>query len=65
MMKEARANIGKSALLQTPEFQAPVLICDAKQAYGCLRYLVAPVDAKDRELGSAWVDAARVKLDKR
>ena len=37
----------------------PVRVVDVKQAYGCTRYLVAPVAGE----GEAWVDAERVELE--
>lgn len=38
--------------------RVPIIILDAKTAYGCIRYLVRPVDGQ----GTAWVDSGRVEL---
>src|SRR3990167_2880571 len=59
--------IGRAALLRTENgLLVPVMITDAKQAWGHLRYRVAPVDHGQTDidrLGQTWVDATRVQLD--
>jgi hypothetical protein len=54
------AYVGQTARLITEGMDVDVRILNAKQAYGHLRVLVAPI----RGEGAAWVGVERVRLPK-
>jgi hypothetical protein len=56
-VKELSKAIDTTALLTEGGLSFPVLIKDAKIAYGTARYLVSPVGGK----GEVWVNQDRVK----
>lgn len=57
---ELAKTIGQVGLLlgRRNEFATTVRITDAKHVYGCVRYLVTPINGQ----GSVWVDSSRVQL---
>ena len=57
-LKELAQTIGAEALLTEGALSHLVSIEDAKNSYGTLRFLVAPIGGQ----GSAWVNADRVKV---
>jgi hypothetical protein len=57
--KEMVANVGKVGLLSIAEFGVAVTIVDARLTYGRVQYRV---EGDKPNTGSAWVDAARVKV---
>lgn len=50
------AMIGQKALVRMDAFRVLCKILDAKQVYGCTRYLVSPHGGE----GEAWVDSSKV-----
>lgn len=71
---ELETYIGKTGLMRVERgtLKVPVEVTDAKHVYGSLRFKVRPHVAPDGsagvirklELGSMWVLASRVQLDK-
>jgi hypothetical protein len=57
-IKELSKAIDTTALLSEGTLSFPVLIKDAKMAYGQARYLITPIGGK----GEVWVNKERVKI---
>lgn len=57
-IKELGKAIDTTALLSEGVLSFPVLIKDAKMAYGQARYLITPIGGK----GEVWVNKERVKI---
>jgi hypothetical protein len=57
-IKELSKAIDTTALLSEGVLSFPVLIKDAKMAYGQARYLITPIGGK----GEVWVNKERVKI---
>lgn len=51
--------IGKIGAVNQGGLYVDVKVLDAKQAYGCARYLVSPMAGS----GEVWVSAVRVRFD--
>lgn len=57
--KDLSKSLGRFGFLRTAEgLSVKVNILDAKEVWGCVRYLVSPVDGS----GTAWVDRSRCQL---
>ena len=63
LLEELTSYVGRTGLLRTDGLLVPIVVIDAKRAYGNLRLRVRPKDA--RPLGTVWVSIERVELDKR
>jgi hypothetical protein len=57
-IKELSKAIDTTAFLSEGVLSFPVLIKDAKMAYGQARYLITPIGGK----GEVWVNKERVKI---
>jgi len=64
---ELAALVGRVGTLQVQGLRVPIVILDAKRAYGCTRYWVTPhlgTKAPNRQShGAEWVSADRVTLE--
>lgn len=58
--RETMAVIGREGIVRYDTIKVAVRVLDVKTAYGCTRYLIAPLAGG----GEAWVDAARFEVSR-
>lgn len=61
--RELAALVGRIGTLQVRGWTVPIEVVDAKQAYGCIRYRVIPIEPFRGSTGPQWVSADRVTLE--